>query len=184
MSAVERKYQTFWPRFWAYVVDYIVFYPVRLLNLLIYAEGVPLWARGCWYFIESFGFIAYVVLMHAEFGQTLGKMATGVKLLDLSESKLSGSQAIRREIVPIGLTLIGLPFGLRFVLEGVNLNRPQQLEVPGLIFWIPAVAGIGWFAAELITMLMNEKKRAVHDFIAGSVVLRVTRSTRESRGVV
>jgi uncharacterized RDD family membrane protein YckC len=185
MSEAERKYQTFWPRFWAGVVDGIVFYPVRLLGLVVYAEGIPLWIRGCWYVMESFGFIAYVVLMHSEFGQTLGKMATGVKVLDLSESKLSGSQALRREIVPIGLTLIGLPFGLKLVLQGVNLHRPELAEVPGLIFWIPALAGVGWFAAELVTMLSNEKRRAVHDFIARSVVVRAKQSTiRQSRGAV
>jgi uncharacterized RDD family membrane protein YckC len=29
-----------------------------------------------------------------------------------------------------------------------------------------------WFLLEIATMLTNEKRRAVHDFIAGSVVIR------------
>jgi uncharacterized RDD family membrane protein YckC len=29
-----------------------------------------------------------------------------------------------------------------------------------------------WFLAEVITMLTNEKRRALHDFLAGTVVIR------------
>jgi len=31
-----------------------------------------------------------------------------------------------------------------------------------------------WFVAELVTMLTNAKRRAVHDFIARSVVVRLS----------
>ncbi len=31
---------------------------------------------------------------------------------------------------------------------------------------------IAWFGAEVVTMLWNNKRRAIHDFIAGSVVVR------------
>ena len=46
-------------------------------------------------------------------------------------------------------------------------------------------ADFGWFAAELITMLTNAKRRAVHDFIARSVVVRTIKpQEREFGGVV
>jgi uncharacterized RDD family membrane protein YckC len=87
---IEPKYQTFWRRFWAGVVDGIAFWPVSLLSLLAYREGIPLWFKVTWYLASSFGFAAYVVAMHARYGQTLGKMVTDVKVLDISEGKLSG----------------------------------------------------------------------------------------------
>lgn len=37
------------------------------------------------------------------------------------------------------------------------------------------ILGIGsllWFVAEIVTSLMNQKRRAVHDFIAGTVVVK------------
>ena len=34
-----------------------------------------------------------------------------------------------------------------------------------------AIPGL-WFLAEVLTMLTNEKRRALHDFIAGTVVVR------------
>ena len=35
------------------------------------------------------------------------------------------------------------------------------------------VAGI-WFVLEIITMLLNKKRRALHDLIAGTVVVRTS----------
>jgi uncharacterized RDD family membrane protein YckC len=33
-------------------------------------------------------------------------------------------------------------------------------------------AGLLWFLLEIITLFANKKRRALHDFIAGSVVIR------------
>jgi hypothetical protein len=44
---------------------------------------------------------------------------------------------------------------------GVTQPFNLFLELPG---W--------WFVAEVITMLTNEKRRALHDFIAGTIVVR------------
>lgn len=39
-------------------------------------------------------------------------------------------------------------------------------------FWLlMALPGL-WFVAEVLTMLTNERRRALHDFIAGTVVVR------------
>jgi uncharacterized RDD family membrane protein YckC len=39
-------------------------------------------------------------------------------------------------------------------------------------FWLlTALPGL-WFLAEVLTMLTNDKRRALHDFIAGTVVVR------------
>ena len=38
--------------------------------------------------------------------------------------------------------------------------------------WIGVYGLLAWFLLELVTMLFNPKRRAVHDFIAGSVVKR------------
>jgi len=36
-----------------------------------------------------------------------------------------------------------------------------------------AFAGLGWFLLEVITMLTNSKRRAIHDLIAKTVVMKV-----------
>jgi hypothetical protein len=40
------------------------------------------------------------------------------------------------------------------------------------LFWLlTGIPGL-WFLAEVLTMLTNRKRRALHDFIAGTVVVR------------
>lgn len=169
---IDPKYRTFWPRVWAGFIDGLVFLPVALVNLLAYRDGVPVLLRGTWFVASSFGFIAYVVIMHARYGQTLGKMANHVRVLDVSETRLSARQAFMREIVPIVTTLIDVAYRLPSVMAGANPTRPAQPADLGPGFWLAFAGGFGWFIAELVTMLTNEKRRAVHDFIAGSVVVR------------
>ena len=149
----------------------LVFLPVTAINLVAFREGVPVPLRAVWYLTSSFAFIAYVVWMHGRYGQTLGKMATHVRVLDVSESRLSGKQAFMREIVPIVLTAIVVVHDLPSVLSGADPNRPAVPRLP-VFYWIAFAASFGWFAAELLTMLTNSKRRAVHDFIAASVVVR------------
>jgi uncharacterized RDD family membrane protein YckC len=53
--------------------------------------------------------------------------------------------------------------------------NPQNFGVGD---WIMMSTGMLWFWAEIITMLTNRKRRSVHDFIAGSVVIRIPKQSR------
>ena len=110
--------------------------------------------------------------MHGTYGQTLGKMAKRVKVLDISENRLTMSQAIRRDIVLIVLTIIGVILEIPKIASGVNIYDPKASSFD-ISFYIILFAEMVWFLAELITMLFSNKRRAVHDFIAGSVVIRL-----------
>jgi len=181
---IERQYQTFWPRFWAGWVDGLVFLPIVVANVFAYGDEVPIWLRAVWYVATSFASSVYAVLMHARYGQTLGKMATDVKVFDILESRLSARQALMREIVPIVLIVAEVAFGLPGVFAGANPTRPPHPEVLGVEFWLSFSATSGWFIAELVTMLTNSKRRALHDLIARSVVVRVSRPALvESRDI-
>ncbi len=182
---LEPKYRTFWPRFWAGIVDGCVFLPIFALNYLAYREGVPVSMRVLWYVVSSLSYPAYVVIMHARYGQTLGKMVTRVKVLDVSETALSWKQALLREAVPIVLQVVDIPFIVPAIAAGWSPVRPDSPQPPTLVIWFQSAAGFGWFLAELVSMLTNEKRRALHDFIAGSVVVRVDKpALKESLGVV
>ena len=39
---------------------------------------------------------------------------------------------------------------------------------------IVGTASLIWFAAEILTCLTNQKRRAIHDFISGTVVVKMT----------
>lgn len=109
--------------------------------------------------------VAYSVYMHGRFGQTLGKFFVRVRVVGLDERRISYEQAALREIVP----LIVLPVSI-WVHAYVALNK--NLPSPALYSWVYSLALI-WVVLELVTMLLNEQRRAFHDFIAKTVVVRV-----------
>jgi uncharacterized RDD family membrane protein YckC len=89
--------------------------------------------------------------------------------LDLSEEKLTIAQAITRDLVP-------LSFSVASFVVIVNVGLPADLSESDYASLIPSLALLSisllWWLAEILTMATNRKRRAVHDLIAGSVVLR------------
>ena len=177
-----KKYRTFWRRFWAGSVDGLVLMPiVWFLGYLENSISMPVFVL-----ITSFANAllahAYNVILHAKYGQTLGKFFFKVKVFDITQSKLSYKQALLRDSVPIILGLIAYTMLVPHVLDGTypfdntdpNLREKIDL-IPMMLF---AFVSSGWFFLEVVTMLTNKKRRAIHDFIARSVV---TMSERRDR---
>ena len=168
---VPEQYQTFWPRFWAGWIDVLVLLPLWPVDYWIQAAAKSPYVLAPWFVLYAFVFDVYSVAMHARYGQTVGKMITGVKVLDLSGGKLSLRQALLRDSVPILLNVLAVADGLPQVLAGSNPY--DALEFTWLL-QLQIYASSLWFAAELLTMLLNSKRRAVHDFIAHSLVVRLS----------
>lgn len=49
----------------------------------------------------------------------------------------------------------------------LTLKKPMDFDNDKIMY-----STFGWFGLEVVTMLTNNKRRALHDFIAGSVVIR------------
>jgi len=162
---MESKYQTGWARFWAAFIDALVFLPLSLIedNLLL-PTGNKL-GLIFWIIFNVSVTIAYSVLLHAKYGQTLGKMAMKVKIVDQSETMpITLRQAFMRDLVGIGIMIIAI---LYMIVLFADVEVIEKGYDSFLGFW-----GLIWTVAELATMLSNPKRRAIHDFIAGTVVVR------------
>lgn len=172
MKTSEFKYRTFWPRFWAIVLDFIfllVFGAVLSFlrwflphgNLVGYMSAL----------IGTVYPFVYYILMHGFYGQTLGKMIMNVKLLHVDETRqISMKQAILRDIVPVTLLLVSE--GLRFstlLFDFTSVLSIVYVISATILSW----ANFLWLLTEIVTMLVNEKSRALHDLIAKTVVIRV-----------
>ncbi len=165
------KYHAFWRRFFALFIDGLIFLPLWLIENWVYSSGVSGFPLYIWLVISSSAMVVYIVWMHGAYGQTLGKMVTGVKVLDVSESKLSYKQAVLREILPI--LLLPLNFYDAYLIVYGNIDPDTFANsLSAQLLVIVAFAVFGWFILELVTMLFNKKRRALHDFIAGSVVIK------------
>lgn len=82
---IQKKYHTFWRRFWAGLIDTILFVPLSLFaRYFVYPINSVLVVLA-WNEFYSWGLIAYFVLMHGIKGQTVGKIICKVKVYDKSE---------------------------------------------------------------------------------------------------
>jgi uncharacterized RDD family membrane protein YckC len=166
------RYKTFGKRFWAGFIDGLVLFPISLFHNYLSAP-----ARGpvilvSWAIFSYSAYWIYSVLLHARYGQTVGKRVMQVKVLDVSEERIpSLVQAFLRDSGWIILNNFMLIFFIYLVLAQKYIHGTEQVEtLPGQIL---AFAGEGWFLLEIITMLTNSKRRAFHDLIAKTVVVRV-----------
>ena len=98
----EGIYAGFWMRFWAYLLDLIVIGSVNrmIINPIFRALDVPLVEDGIFSpasIATAIVFYLYFVLMTKYYGQTLGKMVFGLKVVELKGKDLSWGTVIFRE---------------------------------------------------------------------------------------
>lgn len=181
----DARYSTFGPRFWAGPVDSCVLWPIGFTMTSLLSLNIPRTLAALLVIVESLAWLLYTVVMHARYGQTVGKMVTKVRVIDFrTEGKISVQQAWLREGVPMVLSLGLLCYEISAILTGRLAPKAVATGedlVASKQFWLlTAIPGL-WFVAEVLTMLTNEKRRALHDFIAGTVVVRLNMDERRAQ---
>lgn len=110
----------------------------------------------------------YTIYLHSVYGQTLGKMAMKVKVLDISENPINFRQAILRETPFLVFSLMSLSSEIyQIITAGITENFRDTFFDNSLV-----VILIIWLIAEFAVALRNEKRQSIHDYIAGTIVVR------------
>ena len=156
-----KKYQTFSQRLGAGIIDGIIFIP------LIYLMPDNADKSIFWVLVQIVVYLTYSIVGHHKYGQTVGKRLTFVKVVENNnETKLlSLEQAIKRDIISVIFVLAEVSV-IAFNLADTDFGQI-------VLFFAPFI----WFIAEIVTMLFNNKRRSVHDFIANSVCIDITKRT-------
>jgi uncharacterized RDD family membrane protein YckC len=170
-----QKYETIYPRLAEGILDSLVYWPVGFLIALLSLKISPL-AGASLSVLGYLIWLGYFVIMHRRYGQTLGKMMVKVRVVDYrTGGPLSWRQAWLREGIPILFSM--LP-ALQDLLTARNFPAaPLNLQsMPDLSFSFAAVLpyglSLGWLIAEIGCVLTTPKRRALHDFLAGTLVIR------------
>ncbi len=124
------KYQTFTPRLFALIIDALIFLPLSFLDNLIKEANLLPAIFALWLLVSSAAHPLYSILMHGIYGQTLGKMAMKVKVVDAFEKPITFHHAVLRE----------LPY-LSFNFSLIFFTMQQTPDVPRLLDFIPHSAG-------------------------------------------
>jgi uncharacterized RDD family membrane protein YckC len=175
---VSLPYASFWRRLGAGTVDLIVlaffvtaFGKVAALSKdTAYVLLPVLWATTA----------SYTVVMHARYGATWGKMLCGIRVIHTDGRSLGWSGAFARSAVDLVFTV----YWLSLVVPATFALPPESFRGQswGSLFHtikqdFPASYDIAdwamviWAWSEFLTMLLNKNRRAIHDFIAGTVVV-------------
>ena len=168
---IEREYQTFRLRFLAGIVDAIVFSPIIIVLYWVIEQQFSAITNLIFWVFFSLSYYVYSVLMHGLFGQTLGKMLLKVKVFSSAGEELGIRRALLRDSVIITSSVALLIIETPDILMGVSLEEAGTNSEAYLLL---TYADLIWFLAEFSTMLTNKRRRAVHDYIAGSVVKRLS----------
>jgi uncharacterized RDD family membrane protein YckC len=171
---VEQQYQTFGRRVGAYLLDRLPFFALEQTSGLLYGYVGSVYFGLAYGQFLTWAWIAYRVLLHGFWGQTVGKKMCKVRVVDLSGRPLSMKQAFLREIV---LIILDLAYALYLIF---NLDAYTRAATGGELgsrlttantVYLAAVTI--WWLAQIVTIRLNDRQRAIHDYIAGSVVLRL-----------
>lgn len=168
------KYSTFWPRVGAVFCDGIIFTIVLYVECLLFGiefSQTDKFLQAC----NAVQVSIYTLLMHGFYGQTLGKMLLDIKVVNAAdEADIGLWQALRRESVTLLLNSVWALLVL-FVAVVMYLDGFVPDHINYLVLGFTALVTL-WFVAELLTMLLNNKRRSLQDFIGKTVVIRVNQT--------
>lgn len=129
MPTIEQRYALktagFWVRFWAFLIDSLVISAVIgiCINPIFYLMDWSL-SDSTWYapisIISAVIYYAYFVFMTKFLGQTLGKMAFGLRVVSVKHEQLSWSDVLFREWIG---RIINNIFMLLYVLVAILPNN-------------------------------------------------------------
>lgn len=104
----------FWVRFWAFLLDILIITAIGgiLVNPIFYLMDWSL-SETVWYapisIITAIIYYGYFVLMTKFVGQTLGKMALGLRVVSLKHDKLTWSDVLFREWIGRFISNVFIP---------------------------------------------------------------------------
>jgi uncharacterized RDD family membrane protein YckC len=176
MVTNDLRYAGFGKRFLAFFLDFAIILPLaiianplmakyRLFNLYAFLPNL----------VITFFLSIYLV---KRFGGTPGKMIMRIKITKLNGSPVTYKEAILRcapDIIFWLITVSGVIFATLQMSDSEFLSltpkdRHNRLfEQP----WLRPINIISevWILSEFIVLLTNKKRRALYDFLAGTVVI-------------
>jgi uncharacterized RDD family membrane protein YckC len=176
----ELIYVGFWRRLAAYALDFAILLPYALLaRQLIYTSRSAYLVNLILGTIIALVFEVYLV---KRFGGSPGKLIMRIRIAKLDGSNVGYREAVIRYSVLFFINTL-LSVALLMSLFGMSdleyaAFTSAQAHVRALEAGAPAwyqplqIPGAVWVYSEFLVLLTNKKRRALHDFMAGTVVIR------------
>jgi uncharacterized RDD family membrane protein YckC len=162
----------------ALLVDGLLWMPFAI-GAAYLATVSPAWGRVLFPAVMIL-YVVYQVYFHARFGATLGKMAFRLRVVRLDQAPVDLTTSLKRSFVDAVFRL-----GLAIVCVQL-LRHASGADTADLMALVKALqadkryASLSnfeslWTLSEGFTALVNRQRRALHDLIAGTMVVKPAR---------
>lgn len=171
-------YGGFWRRIAAAVIDLMIFVPLAII-VTVFGQQSPA-SYVVMHTLAGFVSLFYFVYLVGRFGGTPGKLLMRLRIRKSDGSVINYATAFLRaapEHLFWLVSIVGLALGRAAIndpdflaLDVIERARVIDEHAPD---WRQPVdiAQQLWFWSEFLVLLTNRRRRALHDFIAGTVVV-------------
>gem|GEM_PF-266280 len=175
----ESLYAGFWTRLGSLLLDFIFILPV--VFLVLYLNGL---GKNIYFYtvIPNLIFsLWYHIYLPKKYGGTPGKLAVGITIIRLDGQPIDWKEAVLRHVVLFSLTILSSIIMTTSLLTAdeetfTSLTWLQQsqylMSLSPIFFKFYTWTSNIWIYSEFVVLLTNKRKRAIHDFIAGTVIVR------------
>lgn len=160
------KYRTLFPRIVAFLIDSFILLPIGILDDWFRQAEFPALFFYLWIPVGQLVAPVYRIATHALYGQTLGKMALGVKVLSVAEAPIDFKRAFLRELPQLITGLITISLMISLFPKAVEA---ESIRPPFNFFFTFAAI---WLLADFLSFILSNRRRALHDLLAGTVVVK------------
>jgi uncharacterized RDD family membrane protein YckC len=176
--SADPHYGGFWTRLGALLLDGLVLAPIVLLQIWSFGRQ-----RSVYYLthLASYVFVLVnTVLLVRWRGGSTGKLLWGLRVVRADLKPVGWKEAWLREAVMLAtgiistaayLSAVGQMSDDEFLGRGSGDRFKRIDELGGLALRMANWLSYLWMGSELIVLLTNRRRRALHDFIGGTVVI-------------
>jgi uncharacterized RDD family membrane protein YckC len=166
------RYGAFWPRVGASLIDTLVVAPV-IFGVMYF--NIVSWKSTGLLILANIVVIAYKPFMEYGYGATLGKMALGLRVVDLQLGQPNLNNVLLRNIFHIAGSILSL------IVTVIIFNASGFEEISGYMEYavfsqnFASLQTVNYVTSavlliDAIVLIADEKKRSLHDKIGGTCV--------------
>ena len=180
-GGAQPRYGGFWRRLAAAVIDLLMWSPL---------VAAWMWGERHYRLMDVYGFGPMVVLgflyhvhLVVRYGGTPGKRLLGLRITQLNGAPVTFRSALIRyapEMVLDAMTRVAICVLLMSMSDAhyadisitlATRGRELRAHLPGWYRGVEVASQL-WMLSEFVVLLMNKRRRALHDYLAGTVVIR------------
>lgn len=175
----DNIYAGFGPRLASLLLDALVMFPLGFIVLYLNSSDKDMYFYT---FLPNFIIMLwYHIYLPKKYGGTPGKLIMGIRIIKLDGYEIDWKEAILRHSVIAALTVFNIILMTNSILKADDaifnsLSWTEQtqylMSLSPLLFTVYIWFSNIWTWGELIVLLTNPRKRALHDYIAGTVIVK------------